>query len=207
MRCSRVCSSFGSVGLLLVGLTGCLEVTWWDAQGSWSGAVTVPGQAELQRSGSVSDPTAGPVEEPISLCDLTEMDLGLPFSPIQRDQPAAITIATARPLCMDGRTTITGGAVLIWGIPGSDPNVLAAIRSDAWTVTGEINVTGFVCGSGTPDTCGREPDLDVGESANVERIDGTLTLTATSSSGQIIRIRNAVFHLTVTASRIERSIS
>src|SRR5688500_18759496 len=140
-------------GLLLMG--ACMEVTWWDAQGSWSGRVTLPGEVAAQRMGGLSDPDAGPTEDRIQLCQSSTMDLGLTFVPIQRDRPAAIEIRTERPLCREGRTQITGGAVLIWANTGGDPNVLGAVRSDAWTLAGEIEVTSYLSRS--------LPDLEAGE--------------------------------------------
>jgi hypothetical protein len=185
------------VSLLLSG--GCGEVTWWDAQGSWSARVTLPGEATTQRSSSVSDTTAGPTETRIGLCQTTTLDLGLSFVPIQRGRPAAIEVRTARPLCQQGRTQITGGSVLIWDNPGTDPNVLAAVHSDAWTVTGEIEVTTYM---DQP-----LPDLDAGETANTERVEGTFSLTATDRTGAVIRIESGTFQITVVASRVKLSPS
>lgn len=186
-----------SMGLLLAG--GCGEVTWWDAQGSWSGTVTLPGEAAAQRTSGLSDPEAGSTEDRVRLCELSTMVLGLTFVPIERDRPAAIEVRTARPLCHEGRTQITGGAVLIWSDPGSDANVLSAARSGAWTVTGEIEITSYQSEA--------LPDLDAGDTANTERIEGRLSLTATDDAGSVIRIDGATFHLTVVASRVKLSIT
>jgi hypothetical protein len=186
------------VSALLI-TSACGEVTWWDAQGAWSGGVILPGEVETQRSGNVSDPTAGPDENRIRLCELSTMDLGLTFVPIQRDRPAAIQVRTERPLCRQGRTRITGGAVLVWANPASDPNVLAAVRSDAWTIAGEIDVTTYLDRG--------VPDLDAGETANSERVEGTLSLTATNGAGSVIRIDRGTFQLTVLASRVKFSPS
>ena len=177
----------------------CTEVTWWDAQGAWSGGVTLPGEARTQRTSSLADAEAGPSEDRIRLCELSTIQLGLSFVPIQRDRPAAIEIRTARPLCQEGRTQIAGGTVLIWGPPGTDPNVLAAQRSDAWTVTGEIDVTSYLVQD--------LPDLDAGDTANSERVEGTFSLTATDRSGAVIRIDGTTLQLTVVASRVKLSIS
>jgi hypothetical protein len=127
------------------------------------------------------------------------MVLGLTFVPIERDRPAAIEVRTGRPLCQEGKTPIIGGAVLVWANPGSDPNVLRAARSEAWTVSGEIDVTSYL----SQDL----PDLDAGETASSERVEGILSLTATDGSGSVIRIEAATFELTVVASRVKRSIS
>ncbi|HEX2167667.1 MAG TPA: hypothetical protein VHG09_10590 [Longimicrobiales bacterium] len=185
------------MGLLLAG--GCAEVTWWDASGSWSGTVTLPGETATQRTSGLSDPEPGQTERRVRLCELSTMVLGMTFVPIQRDRPAAIEVRTARPLCNEGRTEITGGAVMIWANPGTDENVLGATRSDAWTVTGEIEVTSY---QSHP-----LPDLDAGDMADTERIEGTLSLTATDEAGAVIRIENATFHLTVQASRVKLTIS
>jgi hypothetical protein len=186
-----------SIGLVLAG--GCGEVTWWDAQGSWSGTVTLPGEAAAQRTSGLSDPEAGPTENRVRLCELSTMVLGLTFVPIERDRPAAIEVRTASPLCHEGRTQITGGAVLIWGNPGSDPNVLSAARSGAWTVSGEIEITSYQSEA--------LPDLNAGDTANTERIEGTLSLTATNDAGSVIRIDGVTFHFTVVASRVKLSIT
>jgi hypothetical protein len=185
------------LGLLL--LSGCGEVTWWDAQGSWSASVALPGEATTRRSGNLSDTTAGPTEDRIQLCQSSTLDLGLSFVPIQRGRPAAIEVRAARPLCQQGRTQITGGSVLIWDIPGADPNVLAAVHSDAWTITGEIEVTTYMDQS--------LPDLEAGETANTERVEGTFSLTATDRTGSVIRIDSGTFQFTVVASRVKLSIS
>jgi hypothetical protein len=186
-----------SIGLLLAG--GCAEVTWWDAHGSWSGTVTLPGEAATQRTSGLTDPEAGSTDDRVRLCELSTMVLGMTFGPIERDRLAAIEVRTARPLCNEGHTQITGGTVLIWANPGSDPNVVSATRSDAWTVTGEIEITSYQSEA--------LPDLDAGDTANTERIDGILSLTATDDAGSVIRIDGATFHLTVVASRVKLSIS
>jgi hypothetical protein len=161
--------------------------------------VSLTGDVEGQRTGGLSDPTAGPTEDRIRLCQSSTMDLALTFVPIQRDRPAAIEVRTERPLCQEGRTQITGGTVLIWANPSGDPNVLAAVRSDAWTVSGEIEVTSYL-EEGLP-------DLDAGETANVERVAGTFSLTATSAAGSVIRVVGGSFNYTVVASRVKQSIS
>jgi hypothetical protein len=186
-----------SVGCLLA--VGCSEETWWDARGSWSGTVTVPGEAAVQGSSNLSDPVAGQNRKRIRLCELSTIVLGMTFVPIERDRPAAIEVRTARPLCHEGRTQITGGEVLIWANPGSDPNVLGAIRSSGWTVTGEIEITSYRSEG--------LPRLNVGEEANTERIEGSLSLTATDGAGSVIRIDGATFDLTVVASRVKLTIS
>jgi hypothetical protein len=130
----------GATVVLVLLSSGCSEVTRWDAQGAWSGRVTLPGEGEVERESGLTDPVAGPDEDRLRLCELEVMDLGMTFVPIERDRPAAIRVRTARPLCEEGRTEITGGSVLIWANPGSDPNTLAAAPADGWTLTGEIEV-------------------------------------------------------------------
>jgi hypothetical protein len=185
--------------IVLVLASSCAEVTWWDAHGSWSGTVTLPGEAAAQRTSGLSDPEAGSTEERVRLCELSTLVLGMTFVPIERDRPAAIEVRTASPLCHEGRTQIIGGAVMIWANPGSDTNVLSAARSGAWTVAGEIEITSY---QSEP-----LPDLDAGDTANTERIEGTLSLTATDDAGAVIRIDGATFHLTVVASRVKLTIS
>lgn len=186
-----------SMGLVLA--SGCSEVTWWDATGSWSGTVTLPEEPTVQRTSGLSDPEAGPTENRVRLCELSTMVLDLTFVPIERDRPAAIEVRTARPLCREGLTQIAGGAVLIWANPGSDENVLSATPSEAWTVTGEIEITSYQ----HPGL----PDLNAGDTANTERIEGSLSLTATDDAGSVIRIDGATFHFTVVASRVKLSIT
>jgi len=96
-------------------------------------------------------------------------------------------------------TGITGGSVLIWASPAGDPNTLAAVHSDAWTVTGQIEITSY-------SDLGL-PDLDAGESAPTERAQGTFSLTATNGAGEIIRIEGGSFELSVEASRVKLSLS
>ena len=190
----------GGVPLLLLLLTnGCAEVTRWDAQGSWSGRVTLPGEVEAERESGLSDPIAGPDEDRIRLCQLAAMDLGMTFVPIERDRVAAIEVRTARPLCEEGRTEITGGSVLIWANPGSDPLTLAAAPAEGWTITGEIETMSY--------SDFGLPHLDAGESANTERVQGTFSLTATDAAGAMIRIEGGTFELTVEARRVRQSIS
>ena len=192
-------SARGILLSLILLMNGCAEVTRWDAQGSWSGRVTLPGEVEAERESGLSDPIAGPDEDRIRLCQLAAMDLGMTFVPIERDRVAAIQVRTARPLCEDGRTEITGGSVLIWANPAGDPNTLAAVRADGWTITGEIEATSY--------SDFGLPHLDAGESANTERVQGTFSLTATDAAGAMIRIEGGTFELTVVARRVELSIS
>lgn len=180
-------------------LTACGEETWWDARGSWTGEVAVPGSTSVQGSGSLSDSTAGPSQERIDLCRLSRLDVGLAFIPIQRDRPAAVEVRTAQPLCQEGSAPISGGSVLVWSPKDGDPNVLAAVRAAGWVVEGEIRVTRHQ----EQDL----PDLSAGEDAETERIEGTLTLRATDPSGAAIRISEAPFLLTVVASRVRFSPS
>jgi hypothetical protein len=176
---------------------GCTEVTWWDARGDWTGRATLPGGVSTQRSSSVSDPEAGPTEDEIELCESNEMVLGFSFLPFVAGNPAAIEVRTARSLCQEGHTQITGGTVLVWRDQGG--SVTAAERSDDWTVTGEINVTDYL-------TQGL-PDLDPDETAETDHIEGTISLTATDGAGNVIRIEDGAFELTVVASRVKLSIS
>jgi len=185
--------------LFLLLNSGCNEVTRWDARGAWSGRVTLPGEGEVERESGLTDPFAGPDEDRLRLCELAEMDLGMTFVPVESDRPAAIRVRTARSLCEEGRTEITGGTVLVWANPGSDPNTLAAAPADGWTLTGEIDVTSY--------SDFGLPGLDAGESENTERVQGTFSLTATDAAGAMIRIEGGTFELTVTASRIGRSLS
>jgi hypothetical protein len=186
-----------SMGVLLAG--GCGEVTLWDARGEWSGTVTLPAGAAAQHTSNLSDPEAGQTRNRVRLCELRTMVLGMTFVPIERDRPAAIEVRTADPLCREGRAQITGGEVLIWANPGSDPNVLAAARSAGWTVTGEIEITSYQSQG--------LPRLNAGDTAYTERIEGSLSLTAIDSAGSVIRIEGATFHLTVLASRVKLSIT
>jgi hypothetical protein len=183
---------------LLLLTSGCTEVTWWDARGSWSGAVTLPGGATTQRADAgLSDPTAGPTEDRIELCESNEMVLSFTFVPIQAGQPAALEVETGRPLCQEGTTHITGGTLLVWRDQGG--NVTAAERSNDWTVTGTIDVTEYL-------TQGL-PDLDAGDVAETDHVEGRISLTATDGAGNVIRIEDGSFELTVVASRVKLSIS
>ncbi|MHB1191976.1 MAG: hypothetical protein ACYC6F_02930 [Longimicrobiales bacterium] len=184
-------------GLLLV--SGCTEQTWWDARGSWSGRVTLPGEVEVQREAGLTDIDAGSDEGRVRLCELSDMDLSLTFVPIEKDRPAAIRVRVARPLCHPGATQITGGSVLIWTSPAGDPHTLTAVHSNAWTVTGQIDITSY-------SDLGL-PDLDAGESASTEHAEGTFSLTATNGAGEIIRIEGGSFELSVEASRVKLSFS
>jgi hypothetical protein len=142
---------------------------------------------------------AGSSEGRIRLCELSAMDLSLTFVPIERDRPAAIRVRVARPLCHTGATQITGGSVLIWASPAGDPHTLTAVHSDAWTVTGQIEITSY-------SDLGL-PDLDAGESARTERAQGTFSLTATNGAGENIRIEGESFELSVEASRVKLSLA
>lgn len=193
---------WGRAGLLVTCLiltSGCTERTTWDARGSWSGRVTMPGEVAVQRESGLTDLVAGSTEDRIRLCALDEIVLSLTFVPIERDRPAAIEVRTARPLCGTGPAAITGGSVMIWRNPGDDPNVLAAARSDEWTVSGELEITGY----SDPGL----PHLDAGDTATTERVQGTFSLTATDGAGALIRIEEGAFELEVIASRVKLSLS
>lgn len=192
----------GRAGLLLACLllvSGCIERTTWDARGRWSGHITMPGEVQVERESGLTDPVAGSSDDRIRLCELDAVELSLTFVPIERDRPAAIGVRTAQPLCETGPAAITGGWVRIWTNPGTDPSTLAAVRSDDWTVSGEIEVTGY----SEPGL----PHLDAGESATTEWIQGTFSLTATDGEGAIIRIDGGTFELEVIATRVRFSLS
>lgn len=179
-------------------LSGCDEVTHWDARGSWSGRLTLPGEETVPGEESVDAGDSARPQDRIRLCELDSATFGLPFTGAVRDKPAALRIRTPDALCRTGRRSI-GGTVLVWSPVGQDTLTLSAMPSAAWEVSGEIDVVEY-----------REsglPDLDVGESATIEALSGTLTITATDGSGSTIGLEEATFDLRVTARRVELSIS
>jgi hypothetical protein len=66
-------------------------------------------------------------------------------------------------------------------------------------VTGDLEIT-----SSLTDAL---PILDVGDTANPERVEGRLSLIATDGAGTEIRIEGGTFDLTVIASRVKLSLS
>jgi len=192
---------FGHVGwgllpsLLLLG--ACTAVTRWDVGGSWDGLVTLTGEAATPRSSTVTDPRAGEQADRIRLCELETLTFSLHFVPIQEGLPAAIEIRVGRPLCQTGRADMVGGSVLVW--TEIQPETLAARPSSSWTVSGHLDVDDF-------DNRGL-PELDVGESATVETLSGSLALSASDGSGGLVLIEEATFELQVIARKFERTIS
>lgn len=185
--------------LAAIGLSACDEVTQWEARGSWSGSLTLPGGTVASSEGSVDIGEAGRSQSRVRMCDLHAVGFGLPFMAAVRDEPAAVRVRTAEPLCRTGPATIDGGSVLVWTPLGQDTLTLSAAPSDRWGVSAELQILRY-------DDFGL-PDLDVGESAVTETVSGTFSLTATDESGSTIVLEEGTFELIITARRVEISIS
>lgn len=180
-------------------LAGCDEVTRWEARGSWSGRLSLPGEVETSSEGSVDAGEDGRSETRIRMCDLHAATFGFPFMAAVRGEPAAVRVRTREPLCRTGRNTVEGGSVLVWTSQGQDTLTLHAAPSDRWDVIAEVEVLQY-----------RDfglPDLDAGESAVTDAVSGTLSLTAVDESGHVILLEEGTFELTVTARRVKLSIS
>lgn len=122
--------------LATIYLAGCTEVTQWDARGSWSGTLILPGEAGTSSQSSVGAGEAGRSEARIRMCELYSATFELPFSAAVRGEPAAVRIRTAEPLCRTGNSTVEGGSVLVWMRQSQDTLTVRAVPSDDWTVSG-----------------------------------------------------------------------
>lgn len=188
-----------SLMLATISLGGCKEMTRWDAHGSWSGTVSLPGEAVTSGEGSVDAGEEAPTKPRLRMCDLREVTFGLPFTRAVRGEPAAMRVRTGEPLCRTGRSSVQGGSVLVWTPLGQDTLTVRAVPSDDWEVSGELEVLRY-------DDAGL-PDLDVGESATTEVVSGTFNVTAVDSTGDTILLEEGTFELMITATRVELSIS
>lgn len=188
-----------SLILTTISLAGCNEVTQWDARGSWSGTLILPGEAGTSSQGSVDAGEAGRSEVRIRMCELHSATFGLPFSAAVRGEPAAVRLRTAAPLCRTGKNAVDGGSVLVWRSEGQDTLTVRAIPSDDWDVSGEVEVLEY-------HEAGL-PDLDVGESATTEVVRGTFAVTAVDGTGKTIVLEEGTFELAITATRVELSIN
>lgn len=174
-------------------------MTRWDAHGSWSGTVSLPGEAVTSGQGSVGAGEEAPTKRRLRMCDLREVTFGLPFTAAVRGEPAAVRVRTGEPLCRAGRSSVQGGSVLAWTPLGQDTLTVRAVPSDDWEVSGELEVLRY-------DDAGL-PDLDVGESATTEVVSGTFTVSAVDSTGGTIVLEEVTFELMITATRVEISFS
>ena len=188
-----------SLMLATISLGGCKEMTRWDAHGSWSGTVSLPGEAVTSGQGSVDAGEGAPTKPRLSMCDVREVTFGLPFTGAVRGEPAAVRVRIGEPLCRMGRSSVQGGSVLVWTPLGQDTLTVRAVPSDDWEVSGELEVLRY-------DDAGL-PDLDVGESATTEVVSGTFTVSAVDSTGGTIVLEEVAFELAITATRVELSIS
>ena len=173
-------------GLVVATLTACSgEALFYRTDGTYTADVTTESAPTTQMS-----LTLGQANGPISakgtlrMCNLTEIAWNLPSGPQDVGEPAAIRTTLATSLCEIGTKTITSGKMIVWGPAPNSPGITGVV-SDEWTVTGTITVTEY------NNLHPAEPSLD--EELLSERAVGTVSLTATTSDGRMVKIENGTF--------------
>jgi hypothetical protein len=200
MRYSSVGPLAANCLLVALGSCGILTpiVTRWDLMGSWSGSVTFPDGSITLGESNVS--VFGGSRGRVRFCNLAEGTFGLPFSSMGRDELAGVQVRTDQPLCETRSRTIVGGSGVTWAHPTpQDTLALVASISDQWTLNGEINVTSY--------SKAGPPDLNVGNSATVERLTGTFMILAMHQAGTVYRFEGDTFELSVILRKFERYLA
>lgn len=172
--------------LLVAAVAGCSrEALFYRTDGTYAADVTIeaspPGRKTLTLANADGIISA---RGELRMCDVTEISWGLGTGPESVGKPAAIRTALSQSLCQKGTKAITSGKMLVWGQAGSSPGITGVV-SDEWTVTGTITVSEYT------DFNPGEPSLD--QEVLSERAVGTVSLTATTADGRIVKLENGTF--------------
>ena len=173
-------------GLVALALAGCSgEALFYRTDGTYTANVTTETSTTVARTLTLSKadaPLAAKGE--LRMCDVDQISWGLGSGPIAIGKPVAIRTALSGSLCLVGTRSIVSGKMLVWGQAPNSPGTTGVI-SDEWTVTGTITVTDYV--NLHPD----EPSLD--QEVLSERAIGTVSLTATTADGRLVKVENGTF--------------
>ena len=173
-------------GLAAATLAGCSgDALFYRTDGTYAADVTTGGSAPDRKTLMLS-PADGPISAKgeLQMCDVAQISWGLGGGVGAVGEPAAIQTALSQALCETGTKSIVEGKMLVWGQASGSPGTTGVI-SDEWTVTGTVTVTAYT--SLNPG----EPSLD--EEVLSERAVGTVSLTATTADGRIVKIENGTF--------------
>lgn len=173
-------------GLAAAMLGGCADTAlFYRTDGSYTADVTTESSPTAPRTLTM---TAGDgvisAKGELRMCDIGQISWGLGSGPTDVGKPAVIRTALSKSLCQLGTTSIASGKVLVWGQATGSPGTTAVI-SDEWTVTGTITVTEYTALNPG------EPSLD--QEVLSERAVGTMSLTATTADGRMVKLENGTF--------------
>jgi hypothetical protein len=177
-------------GLLAGTLAGCSgEALYYRTDGTYTADITTETSATQQKmltlglaDGAIS------AKGELRMCDVKQISWGLGTGPDAVGKPAAIRIALRQSLCQTGTKSIGSGKVLVWGQAPGSPGITGVI-SDEWTVTGTITITEYT------NLNPAEPSLD--QEVLSERAVGTVSLTAATADGRIVKLENGTFTLLI----------
>jgi hypothetical protein len=172
-------------GLVAATLAGCSgDALFYRTDGTYTADVTTEATTARKTltlakgDGLISD------KGELRMCDIDEISWGLGSGPDAVGKPAAIRTALSRSLCQTGTTSIVSGKMVVWGPATGSPGTTGVI-SDEWTVTGTITINDYA-NLNPP-----EPSLD--EEVLSERAVGTVSLSATTADGRMVKVENGTF--------------
>ncbi len=173
-------------GLVAATLAGCSgEALFYRTDGIYTADVTTETSPAASRTlplGTADGPISAKGE--LRMCDVDQISWGLGSGPDAVGKPAAIRTELSQSLCQTGTASIVSGKMLVWGQATGSPGITGVI-SDEWTVTGSITITEYT------NLDPGEPSLD--QEVLTERAVGTVTLTATTADGRLVKLENGTF--------------
>jgi hypothetical protein len=172
-------------GLVAATLAGCSgDALFYRTDGTYAADVTTGGSTA--RKTLTLTRADGPISAKgeLRMCDVNNISWGLGGSVGAVGEPVAIRTTLSQALCQTGTKSIVEGKMLVWGQASGSPGTTGVI-SDEWTVTGTVTVMEY------KDLSAGEPSLD--QEVLSERAVGTVSLTATTADGRIVKIENGAF--------------
>jgi hypothetical protein len=173
-------------GLVAATLAGCSgDALFYRTDATYEADVTTGGSAPARKTLMLSQ-AGGPISAKgeLRMCDVDEISWGLSSDVAAVGEPASIRTTLSQSLCQTGTKSIVAGKMLVWGQASGSQGTTGVI-SDDWTVTGTVTVTEYT--SLNPG----DPSLD--QEVLSERAVGTVSLTATTADGRIVKVENGTF--------------
>jgi hypothetical protein len=173
-------------GLISASLAGCSgDALFYRTDGTYTADVTTETSAKAPRTLTLSVADAAiSAKGELRMCDVDHISWGLGTGPADIGKPAAIRTTLSQPLCQLGTKSVVSGKMLVWGQAAGSPGITGVI-SEEWTVTGTITISEYT--NFDPD----EPSLN--EEVLSERAVGTVSLTATTADGRVVKLENGTF--------------
>jgi len=173
-------------GLVAATQAGCSgDAIFYRTDGTYAADVTIGGSPTARKTLTLSQANGAiSAKGELRMCDVNNISWGLGGGIGPLGAPVAIQTTLSQSLCQTGTKTIVAGKMLVWGQASGSQGTTGVI-SDEWTVTGTVTVTEYT------NLNAGEPSLD--QEVLSERAVGTVSLTATTTDGRIVKIENGTF--------------